>query len=124
MKNKKILVTNETKVSGLVQADLDVACGKKAVKLTHERFIQLKEAAKETSEHFERVCLNLVDKDKALFVRDLRCSKGHSWRAVAQSCYDNWNGDWYPSSNQLMGMAICERAAFLLGEDCWKEPWN
>ena len=60
--------------------------------------------------------------ERALFVKDLRCSIGYTWRAVAQECNDKWNGDW--NSNQLAGMYMCHAAADWLKEDATKEPWN
>ncbi|MBU0846725.1 hypothetical protein KKH23_06000 [Patescibacteria group bacterium] len=61
---------------------------------------------------------------QAKAVRVLRVDKGYSWRAVAEACYELGWGKWSPPSNQIMGMALCERAAQLLGEDYEKEPWN
>jgi hypothetical protein len=60
--------------------------------------------------------------EHAQFVRRLRIDDGYSWRAVASACADAWAGDW--NGNQLAGMAICERAAELCGEDYDADPWN
>lgn len=60
--------------------------------------------------------------DQAGFVRRLRVDSGYTWRAVAETCAVEWGGDW--GSNQLAGMALCERAAGLLGEDPHTDPWN
>jgi len=32
--------------------------------------------------------------------------------------------DWAAPSNQLLGMALCEKAATFFGENYMKEPWN
>lgn len=66
------------------------------------------------------------------FVRRLRVDEGYSWRGVAAACYQAWKGEipqavidnWHPASNQLMGMALCQEAALLHGEDYMTEPWN
>ncbi len=62
--------------------------------------------------------------DCAAYVRRLRCDEGRSWRGVARACYEAWGGDWYPSSNQLIGMEFCQRAAGHFGEDPRIAPWN
>jgi len=69
-----------------------------------------------------------MTKEQAEFVRKLRVDERYSWRAVARRCYGNhrfrdWS-KWDPPSNQIMGMALCERAAVMYGEDYEKEPWN
>lgn len=64
---------------------------------------------------------------QAKFVRKLRVEDGCTWRAVAGICNDQkWEnlGDWYPDGNQLMGMALCEKAASFFGEKYMEEPWN
>jgi len=60
--------------------------------------------------------------DRAKYVKYLRCEAGCTWRAVAQYCSNEWQGDW--GSHQIAGMYICETAADFLGEDASKEPWN
>jgi hypothetical protein len=60
--------------------------------------------------------------EQAAYVRRLRVDRGYTWRAVAETCAIEWGGDW--GSNQLAGMALCERAAAMLGEDANTEPWN
>lgn len=66
--------------------------------------------------------------EQAAFVRRLRLDDGdglgYSWRAVAETCHLEWQGTWEPPSNQLVGMAICKRAAELHGENYMEEPWN
>ncbi len=64
---------------------------------------------------------DLTDK-QALWVRDLRVSRGLTWRMVAEETALAWNGDW--ESEQFIGREICERAAVMLGEDPRGEPWN
>jgi len=59
---------------------------------------------------------------QAAFVRQLRVVEGYTWRAVAETCAIEWAGDW--GSNQLAGLALCERAAAMHDEDPNTEPWN
>lgn len=94
--------------------------------ITIESVEQLKEMAKAASERFDELkeLCSPMTLEQAGIVRMLRVDKGYSWRAIAQACYDLGWGKWSPPSNQIMGMALCERAAQLLGEDYKKEPWN
>jgi hypothetical protein len=59
---------------------------------------------------------------QARFVRQLRVDGEYTWRAVAETCAIEWDGDW--GSNQLAGMALCARAADHFGEDYMTSPWN
>lgn len=80
--------------------------------------------AKEVGDAFEVIAKDLITKEKAEFVKELRTS-GYTYRAIAAECYEEWNGDWYPHSNQLMGMALCEEAQkyFENDPDFNKEDW-
>ncbi len=81
--------------------------------------------ATETYEDFATQARRLVTKKRAEIIRELRCTKHYSWRLVAQTCYQSWLGaDWSPPANQIMGTALCEQAARVLGEDPHQEPWN
>jgi hypothetical protein len=57
-----------------------------------------------------------MNAQKALQVKDLRMNKQVSWRGIAAWCFVHWNGNWYPPTNQLAGMAICEVASEILNE--------
>ena len=59
-------------------------------------------------------------------IRRMRVDDGYSWRAIAHECYDKGylGGDWYPKSNQLMGMSLCEMASKFFNENYMEEPWN
>jgi hypothetical protein len=96
---------------------------------------QLKELAQMaalTKQAFDEDAARLMNFDRAAEVRRLRVDEGFSWRAVAHACHDAWFTDmtvalrdgWWPPSNQLMGIALCEAAARMLFEDANKPPWN
>lgn len=92
---------------------------------------ELKALAKAASDKFDAYSLYVrehMTKEQAEFVRRLRVDEGYSWRAVARRCYGNhrFRGwlRWAPPSNQIIGMALCEQAAVMYGEDYEKEPWN
>jgi len=94
--------------------------------ITIESVEQFQEMAKAASERFAEVkeLCSPMTLEQAKVVRMLRVDKGYSWRAVAEACYELGWGKWSPPSNQILGMAVCQRAAELLGEDYEKEPWN
>ena len=94
--------------------------------ITIESVEQLQEMAKQAAERFaefKELCSPMT-LEQAKIARKLRVEMGFSWRAVAEACYKLGWGKWSPPSNQIMGMALCERAAELFGEDYRKEPWN
>ena len=94
--------------------------------ITIESVEQLQDMAKQAAERFEefKELCSSMELWQARIVRVLRVEKNCSWRAVAEVCYKLGWGKWSPPSNQIMGMALCWRAAQLLGEDYEKEPWN
>ncbi|MBA7553571.1 hypothetical protein ES705_46164 [subsurface metagenome] len=94
--------------------------------ITIESVEQLQEMAKAASERFDefKELCSPMTLEQAKVVRRLRVDKGYSWRAVAEACYELGWGKWSPPSNQIMGMALCERAAQLLGENYEEIPWN
>ena len=62
------------------------------------------------------------------FIRKARVDDGYSWRAVAGAGFERLGKGqeewWRPTSNQLIGMALCELAAQHFGEDYMQDPWN
>lgn len=92
--------------------------------MTPERMSFLMREGARTANEFEAHVRRTMTEEKAREVRDLRCVKHHSWRALSRECHLRWGGAWAPPSNQLMGMALCERAAEMLGEDAHALPWN
>lgn len=80
-------------------------------------------AAGERFEEFKELCSPMT-LEQARIVRKFRVEENFSWRAVAQAAYNLGWGEWSPPSNQIMGMAICERAAQLLNENYREPPWN
>lgn len=89
-----------------------------------EQLMELAQAAQATHDTFLSEVAELITDERAAFVRKLRVEEGYSWRAVAEACYLEWNGDWQPPSNQLMGMALCEHAANHYGEHYMDDTWN
>jgi hypothetical protein len=89
---------------------------------SREQLLALARAAAAAKDAFDDVAVQVLTLGRARYVRRLRVDDGYTWRAVAETCALAWDGDW--GSNQLAGMALCDRAAVLLGEDANAEPWN
>lgn len=94
--------------------------------ITIESVEQLQEMAKAAAERFEefKELCSPMTLEQAKAVRKLRVERGFSWRAVAETCYKLGWGKWSPPSNQIMGMALTERAAQFFGENYMEAPWN
>jgi hypothetical protein len=59
--------------------------------------------------------------DQARLIRELRVSRGFTWRAVADECAGP-EDDW--AEGLVVGQLMCERAAALLGEDPGRALWR
>jgi len=127
---KPIFVTDDSSIhkrQKLDPADIEILksakTGEGMITINPE---ELKRFAETAANLFED-CRKMVEpmtKEQAEVVRKLRVQEGYSWRAIAHACYDLGWGHWSPPSNQIVGMAICERAAEFFGENYKQEPWN
>jgi len=63
---------------------------------------------------------------QAVQVRRWRVDEHMTWRRLAREAYlEGWfHRGWGPPPNQLMGMALSERAAQFFGENYREPPWN
>lgn len=122
------LLTAETKAGVVTPEDEAVLAaaqhGTGVVVLNGDQLRELAVAARAAMARFAALAVEIMTEERAAFVRKLRVDRGCSWRAVAAECSDTWQGTWYPPSNQLMGIALCEAAALLLHQDANAEPWN
>lgn len=91
-----------------------------------DEFQDIVQKAVDTSDGFQVDFAKKMTRERAARIRELRVDKMYSWRAVAEQCFEEWgeDGDWYPSSNQLAGVALCKIAAAAFGEDCYDNAWN
>lgn len=121
---KFLTLENKTRMHEVdLQVIQSAMTGENLISLTPAQLMELAVAVEKTQQLFKAEAKNVVSStDRADVVRALRIDDGWTWRGVAAECANLWNGTW--GSNQLMGMALCERAAELLGEDFMKEPWN
>lgn len=96
----------------------------KLIKLDKVNLDKLCKAARKTKLKLDKSIKKILTPERCSFVRRLRVDLDYTWRAVASECYDKFNGDWEPSSNQLVGMSLCEHSAKYFNEDGDKPPWN
>lgn len=115
-------MTDEPNVT---QTDLDIinaaVTGEGLVPLTPDLARDLAQVALTTKDLFAAEFENMT-REQAAFVRRLRVEGNYTWRAVAHTCALEWGGDW--GSNQLAGIAICQRAARFFSEHYMQPPWN
>ena len=95
--------------------------GEGLIQITPEMLQDLAEKAQKLF-HFFQEQFKDMPKEQASFIRKLRVEENGTWRYVAETCNNEWEGNW--GSNQLAGMALCERAAILHGEEYTSDPWN
>jgi hypothetical protein len=120
-----------------VQADLASRPPDRKPANADESFEELKRVAREAPETYLAIKRQvepfvLASPGLVTAIRRKRVDERYSWRAVARwgfneprLNYGRLNPPaWWPPSNQLAGMALCEIAATLDGEDYRDPPWN
>lgn len=73
---------------------------------------------------FERLAVRGMSRERAEQIRVWRVVLKCSWRKIAELAFPGWGQRWSPPWNQLAGLALCRRAAVVLGEDGLRPPWN
>ncbi len=135
---KRAFVTNDSAVKNGGKLDptdmaiLEEAKAGGGVPITSmEQLEDLARGLSETLDYFQAMVRASMTTAQAKMVRKLRTDDRLSWRGVARRCHSLvlvglWRGWelWDPPSNQMMGIALCERAAQLLGENHEQPPWN
>jgi len=99
--------------------------------LTMDEIVELAGRGNEKKDLFDTYVNSKMTERQAINIRVLRTKWHYSWRGVARAAFGRvlskeWEAWqlWYPSSNQLMGMALCQRAAEYFGENYREPPWN
>lgn len=94
-------------------------------RLTFDDLVELGRKADERMSEFTDVvaCMTL---GQAAQVRHWRIDGHMTWRSVARAAYieGSFCREWKPPSNEVMGMALVQKAAQLFGENFREEPWN
>lgn len=118
----EIMKNTEPKKFQQFQETMESQAGKL---LTFDELVELGRKADERMQEFTEVVrgMNLA---QAAQVRIWRVDEHMTWRRVARVAYlGGWFGrSWGPPSNQLMGVALCEKAALLFKENFREPPWN
>jgi hypothetical protein len=98
------------------QIESDVAAGKGIPITSMEEMMKFAKAANETKKAFDEQIATLnMTQEQAQFIYEKRITQQGTWRYVAHACYDAWDGNWEPPSNQLMGISLCQEASRVLG---------
>lgn len=94
-------------------------------RLTFDDLVELGRKADERLKEFTDLVKEMT-LGQAAQVRQWRVDSHMTWRKMARAAYmEGWfHRDWRPPSNQLLGMALAEKAAQLFGENYREEPWN
>ena len=94
-------------------------------RLTFEDLVELWKKADEKMSEFTDVVADM-NLGQAAQIRHWRIAGHMTWRSVARAAYlEGWFGrNWRPPSNQILGMALVDKAAQLFGEHYREPPWN
>ncbi len=99
---------------------------KKAGKsLTFEELVELGRKADERMREFTDLVKGMT-LGQAVEIRHWRVDGHMTWRRLAREAYvERWfHRGWGPPANQIMGMALCEKAALFFKENFREPPWN
>ena len=80
-----------------------------------EQLLEIGKQANETKKQFDWLA-NLMHVERAYEIRKWRVDEHLTWRSIARRAFND--------SNQLLGMALCDRAARMCNEDYRMDPWN
>lgn len=93
-------------------------------RLTFDELVKFSQKANERMQEFTGVAKGMT-LAQAAQVRLWRVDNHMTWRSVARAAYmERWFHVWEPPSNQILGMALAERAAQFFKEDFREPPWN
>lgn len=93
--------------------------------LTFNEIVEIGRKCDERLEEFTGL-VSAMTLGQASQVRIWRVESRMTCRSVARAAYhEDWFARaWQPHSNQLMGIALCEKAAAFSQENFREEPWN
>lgn len=117
----KVLLTGDSRMG---KAEHDALTQAPFIEITVDQLMELAKLAKERKLEFDVIACAGMTMQRAMRIKKLRVT--HSWRALAFAVAMEWGAEamWYPATNQLVGMALCECAATMLKEDYEKFPWQ
>lgn len=94
-------------------------------RLTFDELVDLSRKADNRAQEFTGLVKDLT-RAQAAKVRNWRVDEHMTWRRLAREAYlMGWfSRSWQPPENQIMGMALCEKAAPFFKENFREPPWN
>jgi hypothetical protein len=95
-----------------------------SVEINAESMVEISDAAMKV---FTSACdsLSKMTPEQAILIRCWRVELRWTWRMIARNIHClGWFREFSPPSNQLVGMAVCLRAATKFGEDYMRGVWN
>lgn len=104
------------------QGEMEKQAGKR---LTFDDIVELGRKADARMQKFTEI-VGKMTLGQAAQVRIWRLDGCMTWRSLARTAYlEGWfHRKWEPASNQLMGIALADKAAQLFNENFREEPWN
>lgn len=94
------------------------------VTLSFDELVDLAKKAGERITEFVEIVDSMI-LPQAHQIRSWRIEQRMTWRSLASAAFgEGWFEQWDPPSNQIMGMALAQKAAQLCNENYREEPWN
>lgn len=119
---KNAVYMGDTKISADEREMLMSDCHEISV----AEFLEMAQRAGERFTEFMDWIKPRMTRGRAERIQQLRCVGGLSYRKLAGITHLEWgrDGNWYPETNQLAGLALGMAAAELLGENFQAIPWQ
>lgn len=98
--------------------------------LTKKDIVSLSMQGDRRKRLFDTLLEEKMTREQAEQIALWRTFSRYTWRSVARAAFGKVAGGywklwrWEPPSNEILGMALCERAAKFFNQDYWKPPWN
>ena len=125
MPDESKLITGDGKISD-TEKNMLTDPGGAVVLDSVEQLKAFAQMAKDRFDAFDERIQEVMTEPLGKIIRMLRVEQDYSWREVANqmSQHPEFTACWSPPSNQLAGMALCQRAALMFGEKYMSPPWN
>lgn len=93
--------------------------------LTYEELVKYSRLANTRIDEFTVIVAGMTQ-EQAESVRMWRITCHMTWRHIARMAWlQGWfNSRWCPPENQIMGMALCDKASSFFKENYREPPWN
>lgn len=99
--------------------------GRAGKRLTFDELVELGRKGNERMQEFNDLVKDMSPA-QAWAVRRWRVDQHMTWRRVARAAYvEGWfHRGWGPPESQIMGMAMCKKAALFFTDNFREAPWN